>query len=83
MAESGLKEAIEGLDKLKFAVALTLVLMVFIVVTFIVAIFVTPLPGPHPPRCGSYSSGVFSLPLWLMEGGLRHVSQGLLLEGFL
>ncbi|MFZ8811021.1 MAG: hypothetical protein ACO2PN_23290 [Pyrobaculum sp.] len=41
MAESGLKEAIEGLDKLKFAVALTLVLMVFIVVTFIVAIFVT------------------------------------------
>ena len=40
MADSGLKEAIEGLDKLKFAVVLMIVLAVFLVVAFIVAIFV-------------------------------------------
>jgi hypothetical protein len=41
MAEGGLKEAIEGLEKLKFAMILNIVLIVFIVVAFIVAIFAT------------------------------------------
>jgi uncharacterized membrane protein len=41
MANSGLKEAIEGLDELKFAVVLMIVLAVFLVVAFIVATFVT------------------------------------------
>jgi hypothetical protein len=41
MAESGLKEAIEGLEKLKFAMILNIVLIVIIVVALIVAIFAT------------------------------------------
>ena len=84
MAESGLKEAIEGLEKLKFAMILMIVLAVFLIVAFIVATFVTvSARARHPPCCGISSSGVFCLPPLARGGGLRQISQGLLLEGFL
>jgi hypothetical protein len=67
MAESGLKEAIEGLDKLKFAVILTLVLAVFIVVAFIVAIFVVASARSPTPLAGAFLFlASFAYPLWLM-----------------
>ncbi len=69
MAESGLKEAIEGLDKLKFAVILTLVLAVFIVVAFIVAIFVAASArSPTPLAVAALLLVSFAYPLWLMAG---------------
>ena len=75
MAESGLKEAIEGLDKLKFAVVLTLVLAVFIVVAFIVAIFVTASArSPIPLAVAVLLLASLAYPLWLMAGvyGMFH-----------
>ncbi len=69
MAESGLKEAIEGLEKLKFAVILTLVLAVFIVVAFIVAIFVAvSARSPTPLAVAFLFLASFAYPLWLMAG---------------
>jgi len=66
MDESGLKEAIEGLDKLKFAVILTLVLAVFIVVAFIVAIFVAASTrSPTPLAVAVLLLASFAYPLWL------------------
>lgn len=49
MADSGLKEAIEGLDKLKFAMVLMIVLAVFLVVAFIDLYSSQSLPGPPSP----------------------------------
>jgi len=67
MAESGLKEAIEGLEKLKFAVILTLVLAVFIAVAFIVAIFVAAFAwSPIPLAVAVLLLASFAYPLWLM-----------------
>jgi hypothetical protein len=67
MAESGLKEAIEGLDKLKFAVVLTLVLVVFIVVAFTVAIFVAVSARSAIPLAVAFLLlASFAYPLWLM-----------------
>jgi len=69
MAESGLKDAIEGLDKLKFAVVLTLVLVVFLVVAFIVAIFVTvSARSPIPLAVAALLLTSLAYPLWLMAG---------------
>jgi len=69
MAESGLKEAIEGLEKLKFAVILTLVLAVFIVVAFIVAVFVAASArSPTPLAVAALLLLSFAYPLWLMAG---------------
>ncbi len=66
MAESGLKEAIEGLDKLKFAVILMIVLTVFIVVAFIVAIFVAASArSPTPLVVAALLLVSFAYPLWL------------------
>ena len=67
MAESGLKEAIEGLDKLKFAVVLMIVLAVFLVVAFIVAIFVTVSARSAIPLAVAFLLlASFAYPLWLM-----------------
>ncbi len=67
MAESGLKEAIEGLEKLKFAMILNIVLAVFIVVAFIVAIFVTvSTRSPIPFAVVVLLLASFAYPLWLM-----------------
>jgi hypothetical protein len=69
MAESGLKEAIEGLDKLRFAVILTLVLAVFIAVAFIVAIFVAAsAQSLIPLAVAALLPASFAYPLWLMAG---------------
>jgi hypothetical protein len=69
MAESGLKDAIEGLEKLKFAVVLTLVLAVFIVVAFIVAIFVAvSARSPIPLAVAVLLLASLAYPLWLMAG---------------
>ena len=66
MAESGLKEAIEGLEKLKFAVVLALVLAVFIVVAFIVAIFVVASARSAIPLAVAFLFlASFAYPLWL------------------
>ena len=67
MAESGLKEAIEGLEKLKFAVVLMLVLMVFIVVAIIVATFVAASTRSAIPLAVAFLlMASFAYPLWLM-----------------
>ncbi len=67
MAESGLKEAIEGLEKLKFAMILNIVLIVFIVVAFIVAIFATvSARSPIPLAVAVLLLASFAYPLWLM-----------------
>ena len=67
MAESGLKEAIEGLEKLKFAMILNIVLIVFIVVAFIVAIFVAASArSPIPLAVAVLLLASFAYPLWLM-----------------
>jgi len=69
MADSGLKEAIEGLEKLKFAVILDIVLIVFIVVAFIVAIFVAASARSPIPLAVAFLFLVsFAYPLWLMAG---------------
>jgi hypothetical protein len=66
MAESGLKEAIEGLEKLKFAMILNIVLIVFIVVAFIVAIFVAASArSPIPLAVAALLLVSFAYPLWL------------------
>jgi len=66
MAESELKEAIEGLEKLKFAVILDIVLIVFIVVAFIVAIFVAASArSPTPLAVAVLLLASFAYPLWL------------------
>jgi MFS family permease len=65
MAESGLKEAIEGLEMLKFAVILALVLAVFIVVAFIVAIFVAAFArSPIPLAVAVLLLASFAYPHW-------------------
>jgi hypothetical protein len=67
MAESGLKEAIEGLDKLKFAVVLMIVLAVFLVVAFIVAIFVAASARSAIPLAVAFLLlASFAYPLWLV-----------------
>jgi glucan phosphoethanolaminetransferase (alkaline phosphatase superfamily) len=69
MAESGLKEAIEGLEKLKFAMILMIVLAVFLVVAFIVVIFVTVSALPAIPLAVAFLlMASFAYPLWLMAG---------------
>ena len=69
MADSGLKDAIEGLDKLKFAVVLMIVLAVFLVVAFIVAIFVTVSARSAIPLAVAFLlMASFAYPLWLMAG---------------
>jgi hypothetical protein len=66
MAESGLKEAIEGLEKLKFAMILNIVLIVIIVVAFIVAIFATvSARSPIPLAVAVLLLASFAYPLWL------------------
>jgi hypothetical protein len=65
MAESGLKEAIEGLEMLKFAMILNIVLIVFIVVAFIVAIFVAAFArSPIPLAVAVLLLASFAYPLW-------------------
>ena len=65
MAESGLKEAIEGLEILKFAMILNIVLIVFIVVAFIVAIFVAAFArSPVPLAVAVLLLASFAYPLW-------------------
>ncbi len=65
MAESGLKEAIEGLEMLKFAMILSIVLAVFIVVAFIVAIFVVAFArSPIPLAVAVLLLASFAYPLW-------------------
>jgi FtsH-binding integral membrane protein len=67
MAESGLEEAIEGLDKLKLAVVLMIVLAVFIVAAFIVAISATvSAQSPIPLAVAFLLLASFAYPLWLM-----------------
>jgi FtsH-binding integral membrane protein len=66
MADSGLKEAIEGLDKLKFAMILNIVLIVIIVVAFIVAIFATvSTRSPVPLAVAVLLLASLAYPLWL------------------
>ncbi len=66
MVESGLKEAIEGLDKLKFAVILMIVLAVFILMAFIVAIFVAASAQSAIPLAVAFLLlASFAYPLWL------------------
>jgi FtsH-binding integral membrane protein len=66
MAESGLKEAIEGLEMLKFAMILNIVLIVFIIVAFIVAIFVATFArSPIPLAVAVLLLASFAYPLWL------------------
>ncbi|MFZ8838605.1 MAG: hypothetical protein ACO2PM_06620 [Pyrobaculum sp.] len=65
MADSGLKEAIEGLEMLKFAMILNIVLIVFIVVAFIVAIFVAAFArSPIPLAVAVLLLASFAYPLW-------------------
>jgi hypothetical protein len=65
MADSGLKEAIEGLEMLKFAMILSIVLIVFIVVAFIVAIFVAAFArSPIPLVVAVLLLASFAYPLW-------------------
>ena len=69
MAESGLKEAIEELEKLKFAMILMIVLAVFLVVAFIVVIFVTVSARPAIPLAVAFLlMASFAYPLWLAAG---------------
>ena len=82
MVDSGLKEAIEGLDKLKFAVVLMIVLAVFLVVGFIVAIFVTvSARSPIPLAVAFLLLASFAYPLWLTAGayGVFHRAFSLIL----
>jgi hypothetical protein len=66
MADSGLKEAIEGLEKLKFAMILNIVLIVFIVVALKVAIFATvSARSPIPLAVAALLLASFAYPLWL------------------
>jgi hypothetical protein len=65
MADSGLKEAIEGLEMLKFAMILNIVLIVFIVVAIIVAIFVAAFArSPIPLAVAVLLLASFAYPLW-------------------
>jgi len=65
VADSGLKEAIEGLEMLKFAMILNIVLIVFIVVAFIVAIFVAAFAqSPIPLAVAVLLLASFAYPLW-------------------
>jgi hypothetical protein len=65
MADSGQKEAIEGLEMLKFAMILNIVLIVFIVVAFIVAIFVAAFArSPIPLAVAVLLLASFAYPLW-------------------